>query len=67
MSFAELARRGEYILSVYSTPSESSTSWELPKPRKLGWGGLTDAEIKEQAHFTNMEDGNGTSSNETVE
>ncbi len=47
ISFAELVRRGiEYILSVYNVASEDGQSWQPPKPRRLGWTGLSDAEIK---------------------
>jgi hypothetical protein len=53
ISLAELARRGlEYILSVYSTQPGVSGEWQPPKPRRLGWKGLSDAEIKEQAQLT---------------
>lgn len=53
---AELARRGiEYILSVYAPETETNRAWELPKPRKLGWKGLTDAQIKLEAQSGNTE------------
>ncbi len=53
ISLAELARRGlEYIYSIYASGSVSPAEWQAPKPRRLGWKGLTDAEIKEQAQFT---------------
>ncbi len=53
---AELARRGfEYILSVYSPDSDANAAWQPPKPRRLGWKGLTDAQIKEQAQLTSGE------------
>lgn len=53
ISLAELARRGiEYILSVYSQEPVENDQWQPPKPRRLGWKGLTDAEIKEQAQLT---------------
>ena len=29
--------------------------WQPPKPRRLGWKGLSDAEIKEQAQLTATE------------
>ena len=52
----ELARRGiEYILSVYSTPADGAGGWEPPKPRRLGWRGLDDAELKEQARMSEAE------------
>lgn len=47
----ELARCGiEHILTVYSDPVESQTEWQPPKPRRLGWMGLSDAEIKAEIH-----------------
>lgn len=56
ISMAELARRGiEYILSVYSTEQEAKQEWHPPKPRKLGWRGLSDAEIKLEAQLTTSE------------
>ena len=56
ISLAELARRGiEYILSVYSTEQEAKQEWHPPTPRKLGWMGLSDAEIKQEAQLTTSE------------
>ena len=56
ISLAELARRGlEYILSVYATQPGAGAEWQPPKPRRLGWRGLTDAAIKEQAQLTATE------------
>ena len=56
ISLAELARRGiEYILSVYAQEPGDKEEWQLPKPRNLGWKGLTHAEIKEQAQLTTSE------------
>lgn len=56
ISLAELARRGiEYILTVYSVPEERKEEWQPPKPRRLGWKGLSDAEIKAEAQRTNSE------------
>ena len=53
ISLAELARRGiEYILTVYSTPPEGREEWQPPKPRRLGWKGLGDAELKAEAQMT---------------
>ena len=53
ISLAELARRGiEYILSVYAQEPGKTDEWHPPKPRKLGWMGLTDAEIKAEAQMT---------------
>ncbi|MBI4659113.1 MAG: antitoxin [Verrucomicrobia bacterium] len=56
ISLAELARRGlEYVLSVYATQPGGSGAWQPPKPRRLGWKGLSEAEIKEQAQLTATE------------
>ena len=56
ISLAELSRRGlEYILSVYTSESDMSGEWQPPKPRRLGWKGLTDAQIKAQAQLTSTE------------
>lgn len=56
ISLAELARRGiEYILSVYDPDPVSNQDWHPPKPRKLGWMGLSDEEIKLEAQLTNSE------------
>ena len=40
------------ILSVYSPESGRTADWQLPKPRDLGWNGLSHAEIKELAQHT---------------
>lgn len=54
--FAELARRGiEYILSVYSQDPEAGQEWQPPKPRKLGWKGFTDEQLKDEAQMTPTE------------
>ena len=56
ISLAELARRGiEYILSVYNVAPEDGQSWQPPTPRRLGWTGLSDAEIKQEAQLTSAE------------
>ena len=56
ISLAELARRGiEHILSVYSSAAVSADKWHLPKPRDLGWKGLTHAQVREQAQLTAAE------------
>ncbi len=56
ISLAELARRGiEYILSVYAPESDANRQWQPPTPRRLGWKGLSDGEIKEQAQLTTAE------------
>lgn len=56
ISLAELARRGiEYILSVYAQEPGRPEDWQPPKPRRLGWKGLSDAEIKAEAQRTSSE------------
>ena len=56
ISLAELARRGlEYNLSVYAQEPGTGGEWQPPKPRPLGWKGLTDAQIKEQGQITTTE------------
>ena len=56
ISFAELSRRGiEYILTVYLTPAEGREEWQPPRPRRLGWKGLSDAELKAEAQMTGCE------------
>jgi hypothetical protein len=56
ISLAELARRGlEYMLSVYAEPKETHAPSSLPKPRDLGWKGLSEAEIKELAQMSSTE------------
>lgn len=56
ISLAELARRGlEYILSVYAAQPGTGGDWQPPQPRRLGWRGLSDAQIKEQAQLTTTE------------
>ena len=53
ISMAELARRGfEYMLSVYTSDPAQPGDWRPPQPRRLGWMGLTDAQIKDQAQLT---------------
>lgn len=57
ISLAELVRRGlELIVSQYPAPEDIHSSWRLPTPRRLGWRGLTDAEIKDLAQITETED-----------
>jgi len=54
ISLAELARRGlEYILSVYAP--EPAGDWQPPRPRRLGWKGLSDAQLKQQAQLSSTE------------
>ena len=54
ISLAELTRRGlEYILSVYAP--EPVGTWQPPTPRRLGWKGLSDAQLKDQAQMSSAE------------
>lgn len=56
LSLDELARRGiESIISVFALELGKEDEWQLPKPRNLGWKGLSHAEIKEQAQLTTAE------------
>ena len=56
ISLAELARRGiEYILSVYASEPDAKREWQPPKPRKLGWKGLSEADLKLEAQMTSAE------------
>ena len=56
ISLAELARRGlEYILSVYAPQPGAAGEWRPPRPRRLGWRGLTDAQVKQQAQLTSAQ------------
>jgi hypothetical protein len=56
ISLAELARRGiEYIRSVYTPEPDANHEWQPPKPRNLGWKGLSHAEIKAEAQLTSSE------------
>jgi hypothetical protein len=53
---AELARRGiEYILSVYASEADAKRAWQPPQPRKLGWKGLTNEQLKLEAQITSAE------------
>lgn len=56
ISLDELTRRGiEAMLSVYAKEHRNADEWQPPKPRNLGWMGLSDEEIKEQAQLTTLE------------
>lgn len=56
ISFAELSRRGlEYMLSVYTPGPRPNAEWRPPTPRKLGWKGLDDTALKEQAQLVTSE------------
>jgi hypothetical protein len=43
------------ILTVYAVPVESPEEWQPPKPRRLGWKGLSDADLKAEAQLTGSE------------
>jgi hypothetical protein len=56
ISLSEIGRRGiEYMLSVYAQDPVRMDEWQLPKPRNLGWKGLSDSGIKRHAQFTATE------------
>ena len=56
MSFAEVVRRGiELVLAVYPVLSRGPGTWALPKPRKLGWKGLSPARLRDLAGETTTE------------
>jgi len=56
ISLAELARRGlDYMLSVYAPVTDGQREWQPPQPRKLGWKGLSDADLKCEAQLTSTE------------
>ena len=56
ISMAELVRRSlELLISQYPEPEKMVKDWRMPKPLSLGWRGLTDEEIKEQAHMSSIE------------
>lgn len=56
MSFAEVVRRGlERVLPAYP-PRRNSKEWSPPKPRRLGWKGLTPEKLKEEAQMTSFEE-----------
>jgi hypothetical protein len=45
-SLAETLRRGaELLLRQYPPAQSVQEPWTPPKPRRLGWQGLTDAEV----------------------
>jgi hypothetical protein len=45
-SLAETLRRGaELLLQQYPAPQSVRQPWTPPKPRRLGWQGLSDAEV----------------------
>ncbi len=56
ISMTEAVRRGlELLLSQYPDPGKTIRDWEIPAPRKLGWRGLSHAEIKEIAQMPETE------------
>jgi hypothetical protein len=57
MSFAEVVRRGlEKIAVVYPPRKGVERAWSPPKPRALGFRGLTDEQLKEAAQMTAFEE-----------
>jgi hypothetical protein len=45
-SLAETLRRGaELLLQQYPQSQSVQQQWSPPKPRRLGWKGLSDAEV----------------------
>ena len=57
MSLAELARRGiEMVLGQYPPPEKLKETWQLPLVKGMGWNGLSDAEIKDLAQKTALEE-----------
>jgi hypothetical protein len=56
MSFAEVVRRGlERVAPVYP-PKKGNVKWSMPKPRKLGWKGLSEEELKDAAQMPAFEE-----------
>lgn len=56
-SLAEVLRRGgEYMVSVYPVESASGGGWHLPEPLDVGWMGLSDEAILEEAQLTSVEE-----------
>lgn len=57
ISMAELVRRSlELLLSQYPAPDQTVKDWQFPAPRKLGWRGLSHAQIKEIAQRSELEE-----------
>jgi hypothetical protein len=56
MSFAEVVRRGLERLAPSYPPRKNAGKWSPPKPRKLGWRGLSVEDLKEQAQMTSFEE-----------
>lgn len=56
-SLAEVLRRGaEYILSVYPVEPIPPSEWRLPSAMDLGWMGLTEEQIREEAQMPSAEE-----------
>jgi hypothetical protein len=49
MSFAEVVRRGLQRLAPSYPPRKPLGDWQPPKPRRLGWKGLTPEQLKNAA------------------
>ena len=56
MSFAEVVRRGLEKLAPGYPPRKAVGKWSPPKPRRLGWKGLTPEALKEEAQRTSFEE-----------
>jgi hypothetical protein len=56
ISIEDLACEGiESLLTAYDAPPGGGTPWTLPEPRRLGWKGLSDQQLKECAQSTSCE------------
>ena len=57
MSFAEVVRRGiERVAPAYPPRNLSAAKWRPPTPRRLGFKGLNDDELKDAAQMTSFEE-----------
>lgn len=57
MSFAEVVRRGlEKVAPSYPPRRQTTTKWTPPRPRPLGWKGLTLDQLKEAAQESALEE-----------
>ena len=56
MSLAEVFRRGlECVLAVYPRTEAPPSQWHLPKPRPMGWQGVTAERLRDLASETATE------------
>jgi hypothetical protein len=57
MSFAEVVRRGVEKMSPAYPPRRSlGKKWKIPTPRRLGFRGLSDSELKDAAQQSAFEE-----------